>query len=531
MVGTPSYGACKLAGIDYLTPDKVNFSDENVINSIAEDTTLIFQFESGFASDSLKRTLSKETLENIKAQNDNISYLDVMAMVSGAIRPAGESYREQLFNGIYKDNGNEALNNFLKPTLGYLVYQEQIIDFLHDFCGFTMGQADIVRRHFAKKTGTEADIPIIENGGYMVDIHGNKDDRYIPGFIAIAQKKYGMTEAEAREAIKSFLVVIEDASNYLFSRNHSVPYSMIGLFIGWLRYYHKIELLTSALNVYVDNNEKMSNIKEYIKSQGIEIKGIKFGKSKAQYFMDKDENAIYQGISSIKYCNDQIADELYELSKNHYDNFVDLLSDIISKTSVDDRQLHILTTLNFFSEFGKNKYLLSIIDMYNLLGKCKTLKKDKIVSLNIREEDVRKCAEKETPKQYSNVDKVKLVKLIIGGLENKALSRKEQIVYEQEYLGNIMYKNPKAPKDMYYVLECKFYKDKTKPYLMLYNMRDGEYLKTKITSGKSFIESPFIAGNVINVKEFGERNKMKKVGGDWIKTDEKERIVKKWDVY
>ena len=66
---------------------------------------------------------------------------------------------------------------------------------------------------------------------------------------------------------------------------------------------------------------------------------------------------------------------------------------------------------------------------------------------------------------------------------------------------------------------------------MLYNMRDGEYLKTKITSGKSFIESPFIAGNVINVKEFGKRNKMKKVGGDWIKTDEKERIVKKWDVY
>ena len=60
----------------------------NFINSIAKDTTLIFQFESGFASDSLKRTLSKETLENIKAQNDNISYLDVMAMVSGAIRPA-----------------------------------------------------------------------------------------------------------------------------------------------------------------------------------------------------------------------------------------------------------------------------------------------------------------------------------------------------------------------------------------------------------------------------------------------------------
>ena len=524
-------GACKLAEIDYLTPDKVDFSDENVIKSIAKDTTLIFQFESDFASDSLKRTLSKETLKNIKAQNDNVSYLDIIAMVSGAIRPAGESYREQLFNGIYKDNGNKALNDFLKPTLGYLVYQEQIIDFLHDFCGYTMGQADIVRRHFAKKTGTETDIPIIENGGYMVDIYGNKDDRYIPGFVSIATKKYGMTEKEAREAIKSFLVVIEDASNYLFSRNHSIPYSMIGFFIGWLRYYYKIELLTAALNVYINNNEKMSNIKEYIKSQGIEIKGIKFGKSKAQYFMDKRENAIYQGIASIKYCNATIAEELYDLSKNKYDNFVDLLSDIVMKTSVDDRQLHILVTLNFFSMFGKNKYLLSIIDIYNLLGKCKTLKKDKIQSLNINENDVKKCAEKETAKQYNNVDKDMLVKLIAVNFENKALSIKEQVLYEQEYLGNITYKNPKAPDDMYYVVECKFYKDKTKPYLYLYNLKTGEYLKTKITAGKAFAETPFKEGNVIHVKEFGERNKMKKVGGDWVRTDEKEKVVKKWDVY
>lgn len=524
-------GACKLAGIDFLTPDKINFSDENVINSIAQDTTLIFQFESGFASDSLKRTLSKETLANIKAQNDNISYLDIMAMVSGAIRPAGESYREQLFAGVYNDNGNAALNEFLKPTLGYLVYQEQIIDFLHEFCGFTMGQADIVRRHFAKKTGTEADIPIIENGGYMLDIHGDKDPRYIKGFIAVAQEKYGMTEEEARSAIKSFLVVIADASNYLFSRNHSIPYSMIGLFIGWLRYYHKIELLTAALNVYVDNNEKMSSIKEYIKSQGINIAGVKFGKSKAQYFMDKDENTIYQGIGSIKYCNNQIADELYELSKNNYDDFIDLLVDIISKTSVDDRQLHILTTLNFFSEYGKNKYLLEIIYLYNSLGTCKTFKKDKISAMSIDENIVRQCAEKETPKQYSAVNKRKLVKMLIGMFENKSLSVKEQILKEQEYLGNITYKNPNAPENMFYVIECKFYKDKTKPYLQLYDLKNGEYLKTKITSGKSFIENPFDTNNVIHVKEFGEKNKMKKINGSWVKTDETEKIVKKWTVY
>ena len=151
--------------------------------------------------------------------------------------------------------------------------------------------------------------------------------------------------------------------------------------------------------------------------------------------------------------------------------------------------------------------------------------------MSIDENIVRQCAEKETPKQYSAVNKRKLVKMLIGMFENKSLSVKEQILKEQEYLGNITYKNPNAPENMFYVIECKFYKDKTKPYLQLYDLKNGEYLKTKITSGKSFIENPFDTNNVIHVKEFGEKNKMKKINGSWVKTDETEKIVKKWTVY
>lgn len=524
--------ACKLAGIEYLTPDKVDFTDENVIKSIAEDTTLIFQFESGFASDSLKRTLSDKTLANIKKQNDNISYLDIMAMVNGAIRPAGESYREQLFNGEYKDNGNEALNDFLKPTLGYLVYQEQIIDFLHDFCGFTMGQGDVVRRHFAKKSGTGNDIPIIENGGYLTDDKGNKDDRYIKGFITTAKERYDMSEEEARNTIQYFLRVIEDASNYLFSRNHSIPYSMIGFFIGWLRYYYTIELLTAALNVYVDNNEKIGSIKEYIRIKGISIKNIKFGKSRAHYFMNKEENAIYQGISSIKYCNENIGEELYELANNNaYSSFTELLKDIKAKTHVDDRQIKILTALNFFSDYGNNKKLLKIIELYNTIGNCKILKKSKIETLGLSEDIVRNHAGRETEKQFTQIDNLKLIDTLSESIDNKQMSIKEQIRYEQEYLESIIYTNPGAPDNIFYVVECKFFKDKTKPYLRLYNLKTGDYLKTKITSSKSFIENPFKAENIIYVRKFKNKNKMKMIDGKWQKIPETEKIIVQWEVY
>lgn len=819
---------CELANIPNLTPDSVDFSDENVIRSIADDTTMIFQFESGFASESLRKTFSKETIEKIKAKNKNISYLDIMAMVSGAIRPAGESYRDALFNGEYRDNGEKVLNDFLAPTLGYLVYQEQIIDFLHKFCGFTMGQADIIRRcvdentlittgygyqkaikdinkgdsvisfnangysevdivsnvfdngiqdcfnvetsngnvlvctgthkvltqdgykqvselsnndwimtptrvvyaqdglrpnqrlsvdtmfmlglllgdgslysntpsyvnheveliekykkcvnqlskskskcefyitevdgktvdkvytitiaskhyresldnllkkldmkkpssqkylnnelmsypadtklsnllaglfnsdggynigsasieyssisenlvlqikcmllkygiysyitksivkgydyysytlhishinslqifkqkiwrymigkkrlqfekifnlaeniksfdymlppkckdeilaasnlsgksirslsldsgydleikkqypsisntkaeyfvsrlycpetykmlmadyiplkiknikpvgqrhvydievsknhnyianglivHncFAKKTGTEKYIPVIRNGGYIETIRGDRDDRYVPGYIAIAQEKYGMTKERAEKSIEYFLKVIEDASSYLFSKNHSVPYSMIGLYIGYLRYYYPLQLLTAALNIYKSNEPKMQEIKSYVRSRGIDIKPIKFGKSRADYFMDVEENCIYHDIESIKECNAKGAEELYELSKNNYTNFVDLLFDIKAKTSVDKTQLDTLIKLGFFDDFGNIKALVWITEEFRKLTSRKTLSKDSTFVKLFGEEKLKQFADSET---FTHIDEINI---------------------------------------------------------------------------------------------------------------------------
>lgn len=207
------------------------------------------------------------------------------------------------------------------------------------------------------------------------------------------------------------------------------------------------------------------------------------------------------------------------------------MPDIISKTSVDNRQLNIITGLNFFSDYGCNKKLLDIIKLYDQFGSCKIIKKNKLEELHIDEEVIRQFAGKETAKQYAQIDNIGLINALSKRIEDKPLSIKEQIKFEQEYLESILYTNAKAPKGMYYVVECKFYKDKTKPYLRLYNIKTGEYLKTKITSGKSFIESPFGEGNVINVAKMDERNKRKKIGGEWKIINEKEKVVVKWDVY
>ena len=525
------YKTCKSAGIPFLTPDNMDFNDVNVWKDIANDTTLIFQFESEFAGSYLRDILRESTINKIRERNPNFSYIDLMSMANGAIRPAGASYRNELSQGIYRDNGHEALNEFLAPTLGYLVYQEQIIEFLHKFCGFTMGEADVVRRHFSKKTGTENDIPVIKDGGYLLDDKGNRvNDHYIHGFISTMKEKYNVPENRSEELIGNFLQVIIDASDYLFSKNHADPYSFLGFACGYLRHYYPLETLTEALNIYSDNKEKSNKIKDYISSKGYSIRPIRFGHSGSDYVCDKDTKSIYQGIGSIKYCNDQIAEELLELSKNKYNNFVELLNDIHNHTSVNSRQLTILMGLDFFSDFGQNKYLMEISDLYDKFATVKQIKKDKMEELGLTEYLMQKHAEKETAKMYKDIDNVGLITELCERLENKSMSVVDQVKFEKEYLEYVVYTNPKVHPSFYIVTDYKTYKETRKPYCVLHNIKTGEDVKARVTNVKVYEYNSFGEYSILRIDRFSLKHKKKCIDGKWQETDELENILDNYEV-
>ena len=500
---------CKLANIPFRTLDNTDMNDENVIQSISKDTTMIFQFESGFASDCLKKMLSASTMKKVKEKVPNISYLDLMSMVNGAIRPAGESYRDQLLEGNFMDNGSDILNEFLAPTLGYLNFQEQIIEFLHKFCGFTMGQADIVRRGFAKKTGTEQYIPIIKDGGYMVDIKGNKEIRYIKGYIATVQEEYGMSKEDAETSIENFIKVIISASEYVFSNNHSLAYSAIGYFIGWLRYYYPLELLTAALNVYKANDSKMNEIKNYARSKGIQIKPIKFRKSRADYFMDKENNAIYQDIESIKELNAKGAEELFELKENQYDSFIQLLADIKEKTCLDANQLDILIKLDFFSEFGDVNTLLKMVSIYNSLYGRKQFYKADLEKYGIPEERLKKYVGKETAKLYKDVDVIGLITELVSNINEPKMSLITHIRYEDELLGYPTTINPQYDKRDYFV--CDIHSNRAVTKLSLYEIYSGKNRECNIWNTQ-FDKNPIEPKSIIHILSLQQKPKREPTG-------------------
>ena len=482
---------CELANIERLTPQNIDDTDLDVWMSIREDTTGIFQWE-GTGEHYIKDLFSDNTIEKIKEKNPNFKFIDLMSVGNGAIRPAGASYREELANGIFKDNGHEALNDLLSSTLGYLVYQCQILDFLHLFCGYTMGEADLVRRGFAKKTGTEQHIPRIKEG-----------------FIKTMKEKYNVNERKSEIIVKDFLQVIEDASSYLFSLNHSLPYSYIGYICGYLRHHYPLEFFTVFLNINKDNAEKTTKALEYMKLRGIKLENPRFRFAKDTYFMDKDANTIYKGLSSIKYLNSRVADELYSLRDNQYNSFSDLLVDIKEKTSCNSRQLEILIKLDFFSEFGKRQKLLETVEMFNKIYSKKQFKKD---SLPCKEELIRQFAQKETDRIFKEVDTLSLCKFLESNIANLDMEIEEIIKAELEYLGSPAFMTDELEEGS---LICIDVNTKYTPKILFYNPTTGgkEYIKI---SKKLWKNQPLDIGDIIIVYDLYEKEGSTKVDGKWI---------------
>lgn len=495
------YKTCDLAGIPFLTPDNTPPDDMDVWNSIKEDTTMIFQWESASATAYLKQLFSDSTIEKIKEKNPNFSYMDLLSIGNGAIRPAGESYRDLLAQGIYRDNGNQALNEFLSSTLGYLVYQEQIIEFLHKFCGFTMGEADIVRRHFSKKTGTEKDIPIIKDGGKMSET----SEHYIKGFIKTMQDDYGVTREDAERIIVNFLQVIQDASDYLFSKNHADPYSWIGYICGYLRYHYPLEFVTTALNIFEGKEEKSLAIIDFAKRNGLHISPIKFRHSIAQYSCDKGTKEIFKGISSIKYLNTNIANEIYELRNNRYDSFVELLYDLKEKTSTNSRQLQILIDLDFFSEFGDANYLTDCVDLFdNYYGK-KQIKKQKLADAGISEDEIRKYADKETDKMFGDVNIKAFLIDYTKNIKSPKRSLGERVLLQIKHLGYVDITGNEYVR-MAAVIDVD---TKYAPKLKLYSLKNGTTIDCKVDR-RTFNRNKLKIGDIIKVIKSPMRNKMRR---------------------
>jgi DNA polymerase III subunit alpha len=338
---------CNYIGVPYPKTHEIDWCDKEVWLNMIKSPVGLFQFESGYAYDCLRK---------FKPQN-----IFDLSLATASIRPSGASYRDDLLAHKIHKNPSDLIDKLLERNNGFLVYQEDIIAFLQQICGLSGSEADNVRRAIGRKQKDrlEAAMPSILNG-YCEKSPLPKDK----------------AEAEAKE----FLRIIEDASSYMFGMNHSIAYCLLSYLCAYFRCYYPIEFITSYLN-NAANEDDINNGTTYASKVGIKVTMPKWGFSKGDYFFDKDKNIISKGLSSVKYIGSNVAEELYQISRqSKFDSFVDVLYSF-ENSAINSRQLDILIKIDFFSEFGNQRELLRISEIFNDMfkkGTAKQIKREKI---------------------------------------------------------------------------------------------------------------------------------------------------------
>lgn len=429
-----------------------------------------------------------------------------MAMFTACLRPFFEPWRDKFINREDFTTGSSYLDEVLTSTHSYILFQENLMQYF-EWLGVTPAESIGLIKKISKKKIHPEDFKNLEERikAKWIDNTGSIDD------------------------FEETWQMVQSCMSYGFCSAHAVATGIDCLYGAYLKANYPLEYYTCTLSLYADDIERTSKLIAEMPYFNIKLLSIQFGKSGADYTMDKDSNCIYKGIESIKFCNRQIADELLELSKNKYDSFAELLKDIKDKTSINSRQLTILISLNFFSDFGKNKYLLDVVNIYDKFANSKVIAKKKMEELGVSDYLMQKYAGKETKSQWRQLDNQGLINELCNRLEDKSLDIVSQVRAEMDYLGYVNYVNNNMADDYYIVTGFVTYKNPCTPNLVLRRICDGEEIGCRIKQSKVFKETPFGMYSILKIEGFTYDFKSKKINGEWQKSDEREIVLENYE--
>lgn len=302
------------------------------------DTAGIFQFESSGIKSVLKR-LQPETIEDIAA-------------VNALYRPGP---MEQIDQFVQRKKGETSieyphhnLKEILKVTYGVMVYQEQVMQVASKMAGYTLGQADILRRAIGKK---------------KKEIIDEERNHFITGSI---EKGY-----TRKEAI-SVYDYIERFANYGFNRSHAVAYSFIAYQMAYLKVHYPQAFFVALLNAAAHRSDKLKDYLFEAKKKKIPIYSPDINQSMSG-FIQKNK-AILFGFNSVKGLRRDMIKNIIENRKENgpYKDFTDFLKRIDSKW-LKEEIIQPLIYTGAFQSFGYSKATLlysmeSIISSVKLSG-------------------------------------------------------------------------------------------------------------------------------------------------------------------
>jgi DNA polymerase III alpha subunit len=433
-----------LIGKDVIdVPELIENLDNKVWDLYADGVTATLnQADSHFA---------KNIVERYKPKN----YSEISAFVA-AIRPGFASLLDTFVERKDYTNGVEALDKLLETTDHFMMYQENVMQFLI-WLGVNEDETYGIVKKIAKKKFTSEELSKLK-------------DKLI--------KQWNDKVGNEKDFHRAWEVV-ENNAKYSFNASHSISVALDSLYGAYLKSNYPLEYYKVILEMYQKNTDETNKITNELEYFDITLKPPKFRYANSEYNIDYENRTIYKSISSIKHLNETVANELYSLKNNEYKTFINLLNDL-DDLSINSRQLDILIKLDFFSEFGKSQKLLDFIPYYNYISEAKVISKKKLPELDQHDlnlESIVKSVSRETKSQYRDINNESILTEVWDRLPNNSISIKELIEAQKDYLG---YVNVQLDTDKNNCMVMNI-NTKYKPKLTLMSLANGKKIIAKTT--------------------------------------------------
>lgn len=406
-----------------------------------------------------------------------------LALFVAMIRPGAASLLQGFLAREPYTTGVEEIDSLLESSSHYMAYQESIMAVLQ-FLGIHEDETYSIIKKISKKKFKEDELTKLKS---------------------TLQENFNTKVKKADDgAFDRIWQVIEDAAAYSFNSSHALCTATDALYGMYLKTNYPLEYFTVCFNAYDENMNTTAELTSELEHFGLALKEPVFREARGDYTFDKATNTIYKGIASVKGVSRDDAERLYEMRDAHYESFVDVLYDARERKVRMDK-LRNLITINFFKEFGGNKKLLKIYEVFRGFSEKKQVKKDNIPSW-MDNLELSQYGE-ETAKTYRNLNMRLLLKDYAAALPDEALNISEQIKEDVELTGAPLLRI-ESKKPLFYVMELS---TKFSPIGTFYNLTTGEMTTAKVQKSK-YKTRPFKKNDLLYISGFEEKPR-------WFKTE------------
>lgn len=305
------------------------------------DTTGVFQLESAGM---------KRYLKELKPS----TFDDIIAMVA-LYRPGPMQFIDSF---IKRKHGEEkitylhdGMKNSLENTYGILVYQEQFMQISKEWCGFTGGQADTLRKAVGKK---------------KIDLMRKIKPEFVEGAVTVG----GATE----EMAEQFWDQLEEFANYCFNKSHAACYGLIAYWTAYLKAHYPDAFMAALMTSDQDDIDRLAIEISECKHMGLKVLSPDVNESYVEFAIVPDKKQIRFGLAAVKGIGVGAVEEILRAREEARFSSIEDFARRVSSTKVNRRVWESLIKSGGFDSLGDRSDLLFNLD--NILAFASKLQKE-----------------------------------------------------------------------------------------------------------------------------------------------------------